>query len=51
MTPAAFWKCTPKKLNVLSKIHTEVNGSNSKSGKGKYKNKPNGNVGYIDQIF
>ena len=43
MTPAAFWKSTPRKLSILSKVHAEVNGSvNDKDKK---------NSGFIDQIF
>lgn len=42
MTEEQFWKCTPKKLIGLMKVHKEVNG---------IKDNENEKIDYIDSIL
>ena len=42
MTPQAFWRTTPCKLNALAKLHIELN-NESKEKKDSQ--------GYIDQVL
>jgi hypothetical protein len=41
MSPAYFWSCTPRKLNLLSKQHIELNSKKTNSN----------NLRYIDQVL
>ena len=60
MTPACFWKCTPRKFNALCKVHVRLNSVDNSTQKGKG-NIPNHNVNesgtigtpnaFIDQLF
>lgn len=36
MTPKLFWKTTPRKFNVLCKVHARLNGSDKKTEPTKY---------------
>lgn len=50
MTPANFWRVTPRKFNALCKVHVELN----TSSKGKKDKNPSGGVGkpdtYVDNV-
>lgn len=49
MPSPVFWKTNPRKLNILSKIHAELNSPRPK-GKGK-NNTSSSKTGYIDQVL
>jgi hypothetical protein len=50
MKESDFWKCTPRKLSVLSKVHIKANGGDTEEqptdSKGQKVVK-----GYIDQVL
>ena len=55
MSPAYFWKCTPRKFNSLCKIHEKLNSPPKETTKDKHTKaktpvakKP---TAYIDQIM
>lgn len=46
MSPKQFWRCTPRKLNVLVKAHIKLNPVDGGKSKQQTVQK-----GFIDQVF
>lgn len=47
MSEAKFWRTTPRKLNALAKVHSDLNSS----GADEDDKCDTASTGYIDQIF
>lgn len=48
MSPAQFWRCTPRKLDLLLKVHVRVNATEEDQERLPQEDRK---VYYIDQVF